>query len=133
MKNPYALLNYDMENNKSTPEFEKATNLITSAITDMVNGIKSEPSDVIEKDPQIVGWAFYGNLHWGSIGEDRTTGDARVDELIQTAVNKIVEFAKGPEDHGGIGDTATDESIADEVDRLMKSTTVMHSTLLNRA
>ena len=128
-RNPYALLNYDMENGKSTPEFEKATKFIDDVIGKMVSEIKSQPFSI---DPSQVGYCFYGNLHWGSIGENRLTGDGRIDALIGEAVDKILEFSKGPEDDGGIGDTATDESIAYEVDRLMVAEPVMHGTLLNR-
>lgn len=129
MENPYALLNYDMDNNKSTPEFEKATKFITDTITEMVNGIRSESFEI---EPSQIGWAFYGNLHWGCIGEDRRTGDIRIDELIKIAVDKLREFSEGPEDDGGIGDTATDECIAYVVDELMNAEPVMHSVLLNR-
>ena len=132
MKNKYALLNYDMENMVPTPEFTKATKFLDGVIKELVDGIKSGPLDHISEDPGIVGWAFFGNLHYGSIGEDRGTGDDRVDALIQTAIQKINEFVK-TENHGGIGDTATDECIASEVDRLMKANPKMHSTLLNRA
>jgi hypothetical protein len=129
MENKYALLNYDMENNKSTPEFEKATKFLDDVLSEMVTGIKSEP---INFQPSEVGYCFYGNLHWGSIGEKRTTGDKRVDDLIEVAVNKIKEFSNGPEDDGGIGDTMTDECIAEEVDRLMEAEPVMHDFLMNR-
>lgn len=132
MENKYALLNYDMENMVPTPEFTKATKFLDGVIKELVDGIKSGPMDHIDEDPGIVGWAFYGNLHWGSIGEDRGTGDDRVDALINTAIQKIHEFVK-TEDHGGIGDTATDECIADEVDRLMRADSKMHPTLCNRA
>ncbi len=129
MENKYSLLNYDMENGKSTPEFEKATKFLDETLKEMVEGIKSQHTYV---ENETVGYAFYGNLHWGSIGEDRKTGDSRVDSLIANAVQKISYFAK-TEDHGGIGDTATDEDIAYEVDRLMNATPVMHGTLLNRS
>lgn len=132
MKNKYALLNYDTENMVSTPEFTKATKFLDGVIKELVDGIKLGPLDHISEDPGIVGWTFYGNLHWDSIGEDRGTGNDRVDTLIQTAIRKINQFVK-TEDHGGIGDTATDECIAGEVDRLMKADSKMHSTLLNRA
>jgi len=128
-RNPYALLNYDMENGKSTPEFERATSFIDGVLKEMVDGIRSQPFSI---DPSKIGYCFYGNLHWGSIGENRLTGDSRIDGLIATAVGKIREFAEGPEDDGGIGDTMTDECIAYEVDRLMKAKPVMHGTLLNR-
>lgn len=129
MENKYALLNYDMENKKSTPEFEKATKFLDDTLSEMVTGIKSEP---INFKPSEVGYCFYGNLHWGSIGEKRTTGDKRVDDLIEVAVNKIQDFSNGPEDDGGIGDTMTDECIAEEVDRLMEAEPVMHDFLMNR-
>jgi hypothetical protein len=129
MENKYSLLNYDMENRKPTPEFEKATKFLDETLKEMVDGIKSQHTEV---DNESVGYAFYGNLHWGSIGEKRKTGDSRVDALIADAIQKINYFVK-TEDHGGIGDTATDEDIAYEVDRLMNATPVMHGTLLNRA
>jgi hypothetical protein len=129
-KNPYALLNYDMDAMKSTPEFEKATGFIDGVIEEMVAKIKSEPFQI---EPSQVGYCFYGNLHWGSIGENRVTGDSRIDGIIAEAVEKLVEFSNGPEDDGGIGDTHTDECIAYEVDRLMQSESVTHSTLMNRA
>jgi hypothetical protein len=129
MKNPYALLNYDMENGKPTPEFEKATAFLDGVLKDLVNAIKSQHTEVPNEN---IGYAFYGNLHWGSIGENRKTGDSRIDSLIQDAVQKIHYFAK-TEDDGGIGDTATDECIAYELDRLMDATPIMHGTLLNRA
>lgn len=117
-RNPYALLNYDMDNMKSTPEFEKATSFIDGVIKEMVAKIKSEPFQI---EPRLIGHCFYGNLHWGSIGENRLTGDSRIDDIIAEAVEKLVEFSNGPEDHGGIGDTQTDECIAYEVIRLMES------------
>jgi hypothetical protein len=129
MENKYSLLNYDMENQLPTPEFERAEKVIDEAITTMVAGIKSQPTDI---EPSAVGYCFYGNLHWGSIGENRSTGDKRVDDLIAVAVEKIIDFSKGPEDDGGIGDTATDECIAYEVDKLMSAEPEMHDVLLNR-
>ena len=129
MENKYALLNYDMSNNKSTPEFERATKFIDDVLNEMVTGIKSEPTQV---PSEYVGYCFYGNLHWGSIGENRVTGDKRVDDLIAVAVKKLVEFSNGPEDDGGIGDTMTDECIAYEVDNLMNAEPIMHNALLNR-
>lgn len=129
MENKYALLNYDMENDKSTPEFEKATKFLDDVLSEMVTAIKSEPFSF---NPSEVGYCFYGNLHWGSIGEKRITGDKRVDDIISTAIEKIKEFSNGPEDDGGIGDTATDECIAEEVDRLMEAEPIMHDVLLNR-
>lgn len=129
MKNPYALLNYDMENDKPTPEFKKATEFITKTITKMVKGIKSEKFTI---EPKQIGYCFYGNLHWGLIGENRKSGDERIDKLIKEAIDDIKKF-KDENDHGGIGDTATDECIAYEVDRLMGSDTVMAGgILLNR-
>jgi len=105
-----------MENKKPTPEFEKATSFLDSVLKELTDGIKSQHTEVPSED---IGHAFYGNLHWGSIGEDRKTGDNRIDSLIAEAVQKINNFAK-TEDHGGIGDTMTDECIAYELDRLMK-------------
>ena len=129
MKNTYALLNYDMDNNKPTPEFEKATAFLDGVLKELVDGIKSQHTEVPSEN---VGHAFYGNLHWGAIGENRKTGDSRIDSLIAEAIQKIRYFAK-TEDHGGIGDTETDECIAYELDRLMNATPITHSTLINRA
>ena len=38
-RNPYALLNYDMDNNKSTPEFEK----LTQSIDNILDGLSTMP------------------------------------------------------------------------------------------
>ena len=129
-RNPYALLNYDMDNNKSTPELEKLTQSIDNILDGLANAIKSKPL-TIESDK--IGWAFYGNLHWGSIGEDRKTGDSRIDELISGAIAELKELKKSPEAKGaGMGDTETDECIAYGLDKRMNAEPVMHGTLLNR-
>jgi len=133
MKNPYSLLNYDMDNMEPTPEFTKATSFINDTIVEMVNAIKKSSSNIIKEDPSLVGYVFYGNLHWGSIGENRSTGDSKIDEIINIAVKKLVDFSNGPDDCGGIGDTATDEAIAYHVDELMDSKPKQHDFLLNRA
>ena len=131
MENPYALLNYDMDNDKSTPEFEHATKVITDIITKMTTDIKSEKFEI---EPSAIGSAFYGNLHWGTIQSPRLTGDDRIDGIIKIGVDAIKEFSDGPEDDGGVGDTATDESIAYTVDELMNAEPEMAGgTLLNRA
>lgn len=117
-KNPYSLLNYDMENMKSTPEFERATEFIDDTIEEMVKEIKSEESSVDLEE--IVG-CFYINLHWSSIQEAQSCGNARVDAAIACAVEKLREFAKDHPDNGGIGDTATDECIAFRVDELLST------------
>jgi len=129
-KNPYALLNYDMDNMKSTPEFEKVTESIDNTLDELANEIKSKSFDI---DPDQIGYCFYGNLHWGSIGENRKTGDSRIDELISGAIKKLKVLAKSPEAKGaGMGDTHTDECIAYALDKRMAAEPVMHGTLLNR-
>ena len=128
MKNPYALLNYNMETGTSTPEFKRATKFIDEVLEELVKDFNATSTDV---EPSDVGYCFYGNLHWGSIGENRITGDTKVDELIKVAVDKIVEFSKQPENRSAaIGDTETDECIAYQLDELLKAKPVMHGGLL---
>jgi len=128
--NKYALLNYDMDRGVETPEYQKANQFIDEVVTEMTTAIKSQKTLVPASE---IGRCFYGNLHWGRIGENRVTGDARVDKLIATAVKRLVKFSDGPESDGGIGDTATDEAIAYEVDRLMNAKPAMiGGGLLNR-
>ena len=115
-ENPYALLNYDMDKGESTPEFERATQFIDGVLEEMVKSIKSEEFRV--NTDEIVG-CFYSNLHWSSIQEAESCGDARIDAAIAEATRKLIEFSDGPEDDGGIGDTATDESIAYRVEELL--------------
>jgi len=131
MKNPYALLNYDMETGTSTPDLERVTKFIDEVLEELVTGFKATSTDV---EPSDVGYCFYGNLHWGSIGEDRRTGDVNVDALIKVAVDKIVKYSKQPENRSAaIGDTETDECIAYQLDKLLKAKPVMHGgPLLNR-
>jgi hypothetical protein len=114
-KNPYALLNYDMDKDESTPEFERATQFIDGVLEEMVDAIKSKYFRV---DPDEIVGCFHSNLHWGSIQEAQSCGDARIDEAIAVAVKKLQEFADDP-DNGGIGDTATDECIAYRVEELL--------------
>ena len=130
MRNPYALLNYDMENGKSTPDLERVTKFLDETLEELVTGIKSEPTDVEMSD---IGYCFYGNLHFGIIGENRRTGDKRIDSLIKVAVDKIVKFSKQPENRSAaIGDTETDECIAYRLDELLDAEPIMHNVLLNR-
>jgi len=120
-KNPYAFL-------IEGPELKEATDKVEAIVVEMVNEIKSQPHTV---EKEVIGWAFYGNLHWGTLGEERMTGDTRIDDCIKKAIEKIREVNKEyPE--AGIGDTMTDECIAYHVDELMKATPVMHNVLLNR-
>lgn len=128
MKNPYALLNYNMETGTSTPDLERVTQFIDEVLEELVTGFKATSTDV---EPSDVGYCFYGNLHWGCIGEDRRTGDTKVDSLIKVAVDKIVKYSKQPENRSAaIGDTETDECIAYQLDKLLKAKSVMHDGLL---
>lgn len=121
MENPYSLLNYNMDDMEPTPEFEKATKFITDTITKMVNGIKEELSDASDYADSI-GGVFYSNLHWGSIQKPQLTGMIKVDAHIAEAIKALTEFRDGPYVMGsGIGDTATDECIAYEVENLLNS------------
>jgi hypothetical protein len=115
-ENPYALLNYDMDNNEPTPEFERATQFIDRVLGEMVKSIKSRDFHV--SITAIIN-CFYSNLHWSSIQEPESCGDARIDTIVAEATRKLIEFSEGPEDDGGIGDTATDESIAYQVEELL--------------
>jgi len=117
MENPYALLNYNMENNTETPEFKAATDYITKVIAEMTDGIKADQTDISAEE---ISRCFYHNLHWGSISARVLCGNTKVDDLIKTAVDSLVEFGDGDTDDGGIGDTATDESIAYTVEELLE-------------
>ena len=127
LRNPYSLLNYDMddmENEKSTPEFERATSFIDGVLKEMVDEIKSQPFPIrlasLSGDMSAIGYCFYCKIG-PSFDPGFSTGDSRIDGLIETAVKKLWEFANGPEDDGGMLDTMSRECMAYEVDRLMKS------------
>lgn len=125
MKNRYALLIEGVEE-------KEATERIQDVLETMVKGISerfAEPG--INIDPRQIGYCFYGNLHWGSIGENRLVGDEVVDKLIESAIEDIESISEDYPD-AGIGDTMTDECIAYHVDELMQCDPIMHGVLLNR-
>jgi hypothetical protein len=123
--NRYALLNEGEEQ-------KAATEAITEALEEMVEFINKRYQDPsVKVDRSQIGYCFYGNLHWGSIGEKRLTGDEVIDLHIANAIENIQIIAEDYPD-AAIGDTMTDELIAYHVDELMKAEPVMHSVLLNR-
>ena len=121
MKNPYALLNYDMDNNLPTPEFEQDTKFIDGVLQELVNAIVRVNGQL---DIDEIANCFYGNLHYFSLGENRKCGDSQVDVLIANAVQQIKEHAKNVSPKSGIGDTETDECIALSLERRLKNNIV---------
>lgn len=121
MRNPYALLNYDMDNNQPTPEFERDTKFIDDVLQELVDGI-SRVNGCLDIDK--IGSCFYGNLHYSSLGENRKSGDSQVDILIANAVQQIKEYAKNVSPKSGIGDTETDACIASSLERRLKNSPI---------
>lgn len=130
MENKYALLNYDMEEIKSTPEFLETQRMLDVIVNELAESVRKVETNL---DLALVGECFYGNLHYGLIGVNRLTGNDAIDKAIKLAIEKIkVLKTKVYAKEAGIGDTETDECIAYELDRLLGATPSMHEVLLNR-
>ena len=130
MENKYALLNYDMDRMEPTPDFLETQRMLDVIVNELAESVRRAEADL---DLALVGECFYGNLHFGLIGVTRLTGNSIIDRAIKLAIEKIKMlktrvYAK----EAGIGDTATDECIAYELDRLLGATPSTHEVLLNR-
>lgn len=126
-RNPFALLNSE----EDPKQFRETTDFLNSVVTELVDFVK--PIYTKEYGLPLVAWMFYGELHGRP---SRNTHFPEVDTAIKTAVEKIEAFREECDrlgiNHGGIGDTDTDEAIADKIDELLGTQPIMYENLCNR-
>jgi len=117
MTNKYSLLNYDQELVKPTEDFLNTQLMIDTILADLAASCLTTNSNL---DPSFISEIFYENFHFGSIQDTVHTGHEKIDDAIELAVEKLKELNElDMSKEAGIGDTATDEAIAYELEELL--------------